>query len=149
MQQGRRLRVALAALVAVLVFGTVGYVVLGFSWLNALYQTVTTVSTVGFREVEPLSGSGQVFTMVLILVGVGATLYALAAIVELIVEGRVNELLGRRRMEQSIAALSGHVIICGWGRVGRAIAADVDAAKRRYVVVTSIRSGWPVSRTTS
>ena len=59
----------------------------------------------------------------------------LAAIVEMIVEGRLNELLGRRRMEQSIAALSGHVIICGWGRVGRAIAADVHAAKRPYVVV--------------
>jgi voltage-gated potassium channel len=135
MHQGRRLGVALAVLTAVVVFGTVGYLLLGFAWLDALYQTVTTVSTVGFREVEPLSASGQVFTMVLIFVGVGATLYALAAIVELIVEGRLNELLGRRRMEQSIAALSGHVIICGWGRVGRAIAADVHAAKRRYVVV--------------
>jgi voltage-gated potassium channel len=135
MQQGRRLGVALVALVAVLALGTVGYVVLGFSWLDALYQTVTTVSTVGFREVEPLSANGQVFTMVLILVGVGATLYALAAIVELIVEGRLNELLGRRRMEQSIAAKRGHVIICGWGRVGRAIASEVQAAKREFVVV--------------
>ena len=137
MQQGRRVGVVLAALVAVMVFGTLGYVVLGFSWLNALYQTVTTVSTVGFREVEPLSAAGQVFTMVRILVGVGATLYALAAIVELIVEGRLNELLGRRRMEQSIAAKRGHVIICGWGRVGRAIAADVDAAKREFVIIES------------
>ena len=137
MQQGRRLGVALAALVAVLVFGTVGYLALGFGWLNALYQTVTTVSTVGFREVEPLSANGQVFTMVLILVGVGATLYALAAVVELIVEGRLNQLLGRRRMEQSIAAKRGHVIICGWGRVGRAIASDVHAAKREFVVVES------------
>jgi len=135
MHQGRRLGWALGALLVVLVLGTVGYVLLGFAWLDALYQTVTTVSTVGFREVEPLSATGQVFTMVLILVGVGATLYALAAVVELIVEGRLNELLGRRRMEQSIAALSGHVIICGWGRVGRAIAAEVHAAKRRYVVV--------------
>jgi voltage-gated potassium channel len=126
---------ALAALGVVVVFGTVGYVVLGFGILDAAYQTVTTISTVGFREVEPLSDAGQVFTMVLILVGVGATLYALAAIVEVILEGRLNELLGRRRMEQSIAALRGHVIICGWGRVGRAIAADVHAAKRRYVVV--------------
>jgi voltage-gated potassium channel len=133
--QGRRLGLAVGALGVVIVFGTLGYVVLGFDVLDALYQTVTTISTVGFREVEPLSDAGQVFTMVLILVGVGATLYALAAIVEVILEGRLNELLGRRRMEQSIAALSGHVIICGWGRVGRAIAADVQAATRRYVVV--------------
>jgi voltage-gated potassium channel len=128
---------AVIALTAVLAIGTIGYAVLGFGWLDALYQTVTTVSTVGFQEVEPLDGTGQVFTIVLILVGVGATLYALAAIVELILEGRLNELLGRRRMEQSIAAKRGHVIICGWGRVGRAIASDVHAAKREFVVVES------------
>jgi voltage-gated potassium channel len=135
MSQARRLELAVALLVAVLLFGTFGYVLLGFGWLDAAYQTVTTISTVGFREVQPLSDRGQVFTMVLILVGVGATLYALAAIVELIVEGRLNEVLGRRRMEQSIAAKSGHVIICGWGRVGRAIASDVHAAKRDFVIV--------------
>ncbi|MFL6204433.1 MAG: potassium channel family protein [Acidimicrobiales bacterium] len=137
MSQGRRLGFALALLVAVVLFGTVGYVLLGFGWLDASYQTVTTISTVGFREVEPLTDTGQVFTMVLILVGVGATLYALAAIVELIVEGRLNELLGRRRMDKSIAAKSGHVIICGWGRVGRAIASDVLAAQRDFLVVES------------
>ena len=127
--------VALAALVVVVLVGTIGYLLLGFGLLDAAYQTVTTVSTVGFREVEPLSPAGQVFTMVLILVGVGATLYALATVVELILEGRINELLGRRRMEQSIAAKHDHVIICGWGRVGRAIAAEVHAAKRDLVIV--------------
>ena len=136
MQQGRRLGVALALLVAVLVFGTVGYVVLGFS----LARTRSTRPSRRSRRSGSARSSrcrrtGQVFTMVLILVGVGATLYALAAIVELIVEGRLNELLGRRRMEQSIAAKSGHVIICGWGRVGRAIASDVHAAKRDFVIV--------------
>ncbi|MDP1819238.1 MAG: potassium channel protein [Acidimicrobiales bacterium] len=135
MSHGRRLLGALLALVVVLATGTVGYVVLGFSLLDATYQTVTTVSTVGFREVEPLSATGQVFTMALILVGVGATLYALAAIVEIIVEGRLNELLGRRRMEQAIAGLHDHVIICGWGRVGRSIAAEVAGAGRELVVV--------------
>ena len=128
---------ALTALAAVIIVGTTGYVLLGFTVLDAAYQTVTTVSTVGFREIEPLSGAGQVFTMALILLGVGATLYALAAIVEVVIEGRLNELLGRRRMEQSIAAMRGHVIICGWGRVGRAIAADVEASGRDLVVVES------------
>lgn len=127
--------VVLAALVVVVLVGTIGYLLLGFELLDAAYQTVTTVSTVGFREVEPLSPNGQIFTMVLILVGVGATLYALATVVELILEGRLNELLGRRRMEQSIAAKHDHVIICGWGRVGRAIAAEVHAAKRDLVIV--------------
>ena len=68
----RRIRLGVMAITVVMVVGTVGYVVLGFSVLDALYQTVTTVSTVGFREVEPLSPTGQVFTMMLILVGVGA-----------------------------------------------------------------------------
>ena len=135
MSQVRRLGIALAALAVVVLVGTIGYLLLGFEPLNAAYQTVTTISTVGFGEVEPLSPAGQVFTMVLILVGVGATLYALATVVEIILEGRLNELLGRRRMEQSIAAKHDHVIICGWGRVGRAIAAEVHAAKRDLVIV--------------
>lgn len=126
---------ALGALSAILVLGTVGYIILGFDPLDAAYQTVTTVSTVGFREVEPLSGAGQVFTMTLILVGVGSALYAFAAIVETFLEGQLNELLGRRRMEQSIAAMRDHVVICGWGRVGRSIAAEVAVAGRPYVVV--------------
>lgn len=135
MSHWRRLGGASIALVVVLIIGTIGYVVLGFGLLDALYQTVTTISTVGFREVEPLSPAGQVFTMVLILVGVGAALYTFSVLIETLIEGRLNELLGRRRMEQSLASMQGHVIICGWGRVGRSIAAEVTAAGRDLVVV--------------
>jgi voltage-gated potassium channel len=73
--------------------------------------------------------------MVLILVGVGAALYAFAQLIETFIEGRLNQLLGRRRMQQSIASLENHVIICGWGRVGRSIGAEVAAARRGVVVV--------------
>ena len=131
----------MVALLLVLVVGTVGYRLLGFGLLDALYQTVTTVSTVGFREVEPLSASGKVFTMVLILVGAGAALYAFSVLIETFIEGRLNELLGRRRMEQSIASLHDHVIICGWGRVGRAIAGEVAAAGRALVIVERDEAG--------
>jgi voltage-gated potassium channel len=123
------------ALLLVLVVGTVGYLALGFGLLDAMYQTVTTVSTVGFREVEPLSPTGKVFTMVLILFGAGAALYAFSVLIETFIEGRLNELLGRRRMEQSIALLHDHVIICGWGRVGHSIAGEVAAAGRDLVIV--------------
>ncbi len=75
MEAWRRLRFGLAALVGIIVAGTVGYIALGFPWLDALYQTVTTVATVGFREVQPLSAGGQAFTIVLILVGVGTALF--------------------------------------------------------------------------
>jgi voltage-gated potassium channel len=135
MSHWRRLGTAVLALVLVLVVGTVGYVLLGFGVLDAAYQTVTTVSTVGFREVEPLSPTGQVFTMVLILVGAGAALYTFSVLIETLIEGRLNELLGRRRMEQSIASMHDHVIICGWGRVGSSIGSEIVAAKRDLVVV--------------
>lgn len=135
MTHGRRLAGAVAVLVVVLAVGTVGYLLLGLSLLDALYQTVTTVSTVGFREVEPFSAAGKAFTMVLILVGVGAVLYAFSVLVETILEGRLNELLGRRRMEQTIASMHGHVIICGWGRVGRAIGVELAEAGQALVVI--------------
>jgi voltage-gated potassium channel len=131
----RRLALALGALALVVVAGTIGYLLLGFSFLNALFQTVTTVSTVGFREVEPLSRNGQIFTMVLIVTGVGAAFYAFGVIIETFLEGRLNELLGRRRMDKSIASLSGHVVICGAGRVGRSIGAEVAESGRSAVVI--------------
>jgi len=131
----RRLGVALAMLLVVVVVGTSGYWLLGFSPLDALYQTVTTVATVGFREVQPLSPVGKVFTMVLILAGVGIALYAFSVLIETLIEGRLQDLLGRRRMERTISTTSDHVIICGWGRVGRAIAAEVTAAGRDLVVI--------------
>ena len=135
MSHWRRLGRALALLVAVLVIGTVGYLAFGFSLVNAAYQTVTTVSTVGFREVMPLSTGAKIFTMLLILGGVGAVLYALGVMIETIVEGRLLDLLGRRRMERTVNSLNDHIIICGWGRVGRSIAAEVSAAGRRLVVI--------------
>jgi voltage-gated potassium channel len=123
----RRLPVALALLACVFAVGTVGYVLLGFSVLDALYQTVTTVATVGFREVQPLDAAGKVFTIFLILVGVGTALYTFSVVLEMLIEGQLRDLLGRRRMERQIEALRGHVIVCGWGRVGHAIAAELEA----------------------
>ena len=108
----------MAALGVVVVFGTAGYMALGFEFLEAIYQTVTTVTTVGYREVKPLGPTGQIFTIVLILVGVGTALYALSALLEGFVEGDLRTHLGRRRMDRTISRMSGHIIVCGWGRVG-------------------------------
>jgi voltage-gated potassium channel len=131
----RRLRFGLAALVGIIVAGTVGYIALGFPWLDALYQTVTTVATVGFREVQPLSAGGQAFTIVLILVGVGTALFTFTQVLEVVVEGHVQEMLGRRRMEREIIRMSGHVIVCGFGRVGRNLAQYVTGAGQDVVVI--------------
>lgn len=115
--------------------GTLGYWVIGLSPLDALYQTVTTVTTVGFRELYPQTTSAKVFTILLVLTGVGTVLYAFSAVLEAVIEGDLMDLWGRRRMERKIGDLQDHVILCGWGRVGRAIAAHLTAGGEGFVVV--------------
>ena len=125
----RRLRIALLVLAGIMIVGTIGYLILGFPLLDAVYQAVTTLTTVGFREVHPLSSAGKIFTIVLILFGVGTALYALGVLIQTLVEGDLRGVFGRKRMDRKIADLHDHVIVCGWGRVGRAIAKEIgDAA---------------------
>jgi voltage-gated potassium channel len=131
----RRIRLGLLALLGILVVGTVGYELLGFPFLDALYQTVTTVTTVGFRELRPLNATGKIFTIVLILAGVGTVFYTLGVVLESLIEGHLRSHMEVRRMERDIAALRQHVIVCGWGRVGRAIARYVTQAGESVVVV--------------
>ena len=135
METVRRIRYALLAFALVLVAGTVGYLFLGFTPLEAIYQTVTTVATVGFREVRPLDAAGMVFTILLILFGAGTALYAFSVLLEALVEGHLRTHLKERRMAHDIERLSDHVIICGWGRVGRACAAYLRATGRTPVIV--------------
>ncbi len=133
----RRFVVAISALVAVTALGTIGYLLLGFTFMEALYQTVTTVATVGFREVRPLSTNGEIFTIALIVLGVGTTLYNLSILLEVITEGHVRRYFERRRMDKRIAAMRGHVIICGLGRVGKSARDHLLATGAQVVVVDS------------
>lgn len=133
----RRLRLGVVAVASVVVLGTLGYVLLGFSLLDALYQTVTTVTTVGFREVQEFSPTEQVYTIVLILAGVGTVLYTLSMFIETMIEGHVGSLLERRRMQREIDSMQGHAIVCGWGRVGSVVAHQLAAAGQEVVVVDS------------
>jgi voltage-gated potassium channel len=131
----RRVQLGLLALAMVLVVGTIGYLLLGLSPLDAAYQTVTTVSTVGFREIGTSDGPYKVFTMVLILTGVGVVLYTLTVLLETLLEGRLTHRLWRRRMDRDIARMRDHVIVCGYGRLGRTIADHLAAAGRELVVI--------------
>jgi voltage-gated potassium channel len=125
-------------LLTVIVVGTTGYLVLGLSLLDALYQTVTTISTVGFRELpDDPSGPFRLFTMALILTGVGTALYTATVLLESVVEGRLSDRIGRRRMQRTIDDLSGHVVLCGWGRVGRTIEHHLRSGGADVVVVES------------
>jgi len=131
----RRVQLGLGALVLVLVVGTLGYLVLGLPLLDALYQTVTTVSTVGFREVGTADTPFKIFTILLILTGVGVVLYTLTVLLETLIEGRLTHRLSRRRMDREIARMHDHVIVCGYGRLGRTIADHLAAAGRELVVI--------------
>ncbi|HTP15578.1 MAG TPA: potassium channel protein [Streptosporangiaceae bacterium] len=135
MSSVRRIGVALLAVLGVVVAGSIGYVVLGFSPLDAVYQTVTTITTVGFREVRPPGTAGKIFTIVLILVGVGTALYAFSVVLESLVEGHLRQHFERRRMERGIARMTGHTIVCGWGRVGRAVGGYLAGQGAQVVVV--------------
>jgi voltage-gated potassium channel len=130
-----RVRIGLLALTLVLVAGTVGYLLLGFGFLDSIYQSVTTVTTVGFNSPHPLGAASKTFTIILIFVGVGTALYTFTAVLEVLIEGHMRDLVRRRKMERDIARMSGHVIVCGWGRVGREVAQFLSGARREVVVV--------------
>jgi voltage-gated potassium channel len=100
-------------------------------------MTVTTLSTVGFKEVHDLSSEGQIFTIILILGGTGTMLYAATAIVQYILEGQFANVLGRRRMKERISRLKGHVVLCGYGKVGKEVARAFSNEKTPFVVLES------------
>jgi len=132
----RRVIIAALAIVVVLAIGTVGFIfIFGVSALQALYDTASVVTTIGLRE-QPHSTGAKIFSIFLILAGVGTVLYAFGVVLEAIIEGQLGDLFGRRRMERKIAGMEGHVIVCGWGRVGRAMA-DNLAPEQDLVVVDS------------
>jgi voltage-gated potassium channel len=109
----------------------------GFSFLDALYQTVTAVTTAGFGEINPLGSGGRIFTIVIIILGIIVILYVLTAVMQVAVEGELENLLGVRRMKGKIEALRDHYILCGFGRVGAEIARDFIARGVPFVIVDS------------
>jgi voltage-gated potassium channel len=130
-----RIRRALAVLLIVLLGATAGYIALGLDPLDALYQAATTVSTVGFRELGEATAAWKLFTIVVVLGGTGAVLYTIGALFELALEVRLTDRWERRRMERDINGFRGHVIVCGYGRVGQAITQYLGGAGQDLVVV--------------
>ena len=130
----RALAVA-AAFVGVLIAGTIAFRLLGLPWFDAFYQTLITVSTVGFGEVGDVTPAYRLVSSVLILVGVGIGVYAIGQVYGALVEGRLTDHVGRSRMRKEIARLNGHVVVCGWGQVGQAICATLLEEGERVVVI--------------
>lgn len=131
-----RLLLVLVLLLCCLLAGTAGYrLIEGWSWFDSLYMTVITIGTVGYGEVRTLSSAGRVFTIFLILGGIGLFTYGFTAITQIVVEGELAKAFRRMRMEQSIAQLSGHFIICGAGHTGGVVCAELRKTGRDFVVV--------------
>ena len=128
------------ALVIVLAFGTVGYLIIGgagTSIVDALYMTFITIATIGYGEIIDMTNkpSARIFTMVIAFAGIGVTSYIFSKLTAFIVAGELNEALRRRRMLKRIAQLSGHYLVCGAGRVGANVAHELDKTARPFVLI--------------
>ena len=117
--------------------GTAGYYLLEerYSLFDSLYMTVITLTTVGYEEVHPLSPRGKLFTIVLLLVGVLTFFYTVTELVRVVISGEVQQLLGRRRMQRSLAGLANHMIICGYGRMGRHVCQEFSRQRLPFVII--------------
>ena len=147
----RQIRIAFVIVMLVIGVGITGYVFIAdFAPFEALYQTILTVTTIGFQEIEPLDRDGRTFTIILAIFGVGAVLYLATSVAGLVIEGELKRDLRSWRMTHQIDDLRNHLIICGAGRVGREIAIELHARPEQFVIIdpdparieTANASGW-------
>ncbi len=138
MGTSKLLRWALPMLALTVIGGTLAYYyVEGWRLIDSFYMVVITLSTVGFREVQPLSDTGKVITVALIGFGLTAISLLVAGVTRAIFEGELRDIVGKRGMERDIMRLSEHYIVCGYGRVGRVVCQDLAKAHAPFVVVDS------------
>jgi voltage-gated potassium channel len=132
------LRMVLLALVVLLFIGTAGFhFIEHWSWFDGFYMVLTTITSIGYGEIHPLSHVGRIFNSFLIIIGVGLVLLFIGGASQALLEFELQSVFGRRRMEREISRLSNHYIICGAGRVGRSVARELSRKPRPFVVVDS------------
>ena len=136
MKAFRNLRTIGLLLVVVMAAGTVGFhLIEGWTWFDGFYMMVTTLTTIGYQEVHPLSHAGRIFNVFVILAGVSLVLLGVGALSQALLEFELQSFFGRRRMEREIGRLDGHFIICGMGRVGRSVARELARKPAPFVII--------------
>ncbi len=133
-----KLAYAVTLLLVIFTIGTMGFhLVEGWNLLDSFYMTLITVTTIGYQEISPLSTAGRLINIMIIVMGVGTVAYTFAAFTQFIVEGEVQRIVGRRRLDKKITAMKDHYIICGHGRIGTLISKELQGGDRNFVVVDS------------
>jgi len=141
MKAFRNLRTIGVLLLLVMAIGTAGYhFIEGWPWFDGFYMVVTTLTTIGYQEVHPLSHSGRIFNVFVILTGVSLLLLGVGALSQALLEFELQSFFGRRRMQREIGRLESHYIICGLGRVGRSVARELARKPVSFVIVENNES---------
>lgn len=132
----KRLIFALIFITLIIAVGSAGYMFIeGWDFLDSLYMTVITIASVGYKEVHDLSPNGKIFTVILIICGVGSVAYALTAVAKIVLEGEIKEIFGRKRLEKKIKELKNHYIVCGYGRMGKIICRELMGKNIKFVAI--------------
>lgn len=132
----RHFKISIAVLLLLVSVGTAGYMAIeGWQFLDALYMTVITLGTVGFKEVHDLSNAGKMFTIGLIIFGVSVLGYIVGSLAQIMFEGQIQRIIGRKKVERKIEALHDHYIICGFGRIGALICREFAAKPMPFLVI--------------
>jgi voltage-gated potassium channel len=131
-----KLRISLLLLVTILVVGTAGYSIIEqMPVFDSFYMTLITISTVGFSEIAPLSHAGRILTVFIIVSGISLLTYTLRQAAKIFIEGELRTLLGRRKLGKQISELTGHYIVCGFGRIGEVICKELADEQIPFLVI--------------
>lgn len=132
----KRFRLSLLLLIIIVGLGTAGFILIeSMGFIDALYMSVTTITTVGFGEIHPLSPAGRIFTMIYIATGVGTAAWAITNGAEVVLGEKLWISVQRRRLNGVLMNLRNHYVVCGYGRMGRQIARDLNLRKEEFVII--------------